>query len=346
MFSGHSLFHFFNNREFYQMKIGLDLMGGDYAPEEAVKGVISYLKSGPAKEKDIHFVLFGITEFVHPFLYLLDEYKDRYLFVPCATAIDMHEHPTKALKEKPDSSIAIGFNMLQNKQIDALISAGNTGAMMVGAMYTIKAIPGVLRPSIASPIPKLDGQYNFLLDVGANADCKPEHLLQFAQMGALYAQHVFNLEHPRVGLLNIGEEEGKGNILAQATYPLLQQHEDIHFVGNLEGRDLFLDRADVIVCEGFTGNVALKMAESIFHIFKDKKHIHDIFLEQFNYEMYGGTPILGVNAPVIIGHGISNAFAFENMIHSAIKMVSSGLTEILQAYFEGKEDIRVPEITS
>lgn len=321
------------------MKIGLDLMGGDYAPEEAVKGTISYLKSGPAKEKDVHFVLLGVEEAVHPFFPLLDEYKDRYTFVPCATAIDMHEHPTKALKEKQDSSIAIGYGMLQNKQIDALISAGNTGAMMVGAMYTIKAIPGVLRPSIASPIPKLDGHYNFLLDVGANADCKPEHLLQFAQMGTLYAKHVLNLESPKVGLLNIGEEEGKGNILAQATYPLLQQHKDIHFVGNLEGRDLFLNRANVIVCEGFAGNVVLKMAESIFQIFKEKRHISDAFLEQFNYEIYGGTPILGVNAPVIIGHGISNAFAFENMINSAIRMVSSGLTEILQAYFEGKEDL-------
>jgi len=318
------------------MKIGIDIMGGDYAPEEAVKGVLSYIEKSPGQQ-DIHFVLIGHQDAFTPYQNLLASYKERYTLVHASEVVGMHEHPTKALKEKTDSSIVKGFSLLQRNDIDAFISAGNTGAMMVGAMYTVKAIPGVLRPTIASPIPKLDGKYNFLLDVGANADCKPEHLVQFAQMGSLYARYVLQLDNPRVALLNIGEEEGKGNLLAQATYPLLKEHGSINFVGNVEGRDLFLNNSDVIVCEGFTGNVALKMAESIYHIFREQRKIEDDFLNQFNYEIYGGTPILGINAPVIIGHGISQVLAFDNMIHSAVRMVSSNLTEILKSHFAGTQ---------
>ncbi len=321
------------------MKIGIDIMGGDFAPEEAIKGVISYLKSNSDTGADVHFVLIGNPDIAAPYLSLLDSWQSHYTLVPSATVIGMHEHPTKALREKQDSSIAIGFGLLQAGKIDAFFSAGNTGAMLVAAMYTIKAIPGVLRPTIASPIPKLDGQYNFLLDVGANADCKPEHLVQFALMGSLYAKHILGLDNPRVGLLNLGEEEGKGNILAQATYPLLKQHSGIKFVGNVEGRDLFLNNCDVIVCEGFTGNVALKMAESIYNIFTETRKIQDDFLDQFNYEIYGGTPILGVNAPVLIGHGISNARAFCSMIENVIKLVASNFTEILRDSFAETTEI-------
>jgi glycerol-3-phosphate acyltransferase PlsX len=320
------------------MKIGIDIMGGDYAPEEAIKGVISYLTSHADTGADVHFVLIGNPDLAAPYLSLLDQWQSHYTLVPSATVIGMHEHPTKALKEKQDSSIAIGFGLLQMGKIDAFFSAGNTGAMLVGAMYTVKAIPGVLRPTIASPIPKLDGQYNFLLDVGANADCKPEHLVQFAVMGSLYAKHVLNLEDPRVGLLNLGEEEGKGNILAQATYPLLKQHSSINFIGNVEGRDLFLDNCDVIVCEGFTGNIALKMAESIYNIFTETRNVHDEFLDKFNYEIYGGTPILGVNAPVLIGHGISNARAFHSLIETSIRLVASDFTRILRNSFAETAD--------
>lgn len=308
-------------------------MGGDYAPEEAIKGVLSYLTTHSGTGADIHFVLIGNPDLAAPYLSRLDAWQSHYTLVPSATVIGMNEHPTKALKEKQDSSIAIGFGLLQAGKIDAFFSAGNTGAMLVGAMYTVKAIPGVLRPTIASPIPKLDGQYNFLLDVGANADCKPEHLVQFALMGSLYAKHILNLDNPRVGLLNLGEEEGKGNILAQATYPLLKQHSGIRFIGNVEGRDIFLNTCDVIVCEGFTGNVALKMAESIYNIFTETRKIQDDFLDQFNYEIYGGTPILGVNAPVLIGHGISNARAFCSLIETSIKLVASNFTEILRNSF-------------
>ncbi len=316
------------------MKIGVDIMGGDFAPELPIKGAASYLAKCPP-QSDVSCVLIGSQEAAKPYLHYLQDYPQQYTFVNTTSVIGMHEHPTKALKEKPGSSIAVGFGLLQKGSIDAFISAGNTGAMMVGSMYSVKPIPGILRPTIASPIPKIDGKYNLLLDVGANADCKAENLLQFAIMGVLYARLVLELENPRVGLLNIGEEEGKGNLLAQAAYPLLKENPLINFSGNVEGRDLFLDNVDVIVCEGFTGNVAIKMAESIYHIFKERKGFQDDFLEAFNYEIYGGTPILGVNAPVIIGHGISNAPAIDNMIASAVKLARSGIVDVLRSHFAG-----------
>jgi phosphate acyltransferase len=314
------------------MKIGIDIMGGDYAPEEAIKGVQLFFEQVP--DSSVHLLLIGDAHIAAPYLALLDKYHHRFTLVEAGEVIGMHEHPTKALKEKPNSSIAIGFAMLLKGKADAFISAGNTGAMMVGAMYSVKAIEGILRPTIATPIPRIDGKFNFLLDAGINADCKPEHLVQFAQLGSLYAHHILGEANPRVGLLNIGEEEGKGNILCQATYPLLKELQGINFIGNVEGRDVFLDKADVIVCEGFVGNVAIKMAESIYDIFKGKKGISDPFLDNFNFEIYGGTPILGINSPVIISHGIAHAFAFRNMIEVAEKIISSDLTGAFKERFK------------
>lgn len=311
------------------MNIGIDIMGGDFAPLEAIQGIVAFIED-PNMPSDIHFTLFGDQYKCSPYITHLSNYTDRFTMIHCEQEIEMDEHPTKALKEKPKSSIVVGFYYLQNGKIDAFTSAGNTGAMLVGAMYSVKQIEGVIRPTIASPIPKLNGTFNFLLDVGMNADCKPEHLDQFAIMGSIYANHVLNLQNPKVGLLNIGEEEGKGNILTQNTYPLLKNNPKINFIGNVEGRDLFLDTCDVIVCEGFTGNALLKMAESFYQIFKGNRKIDDSFLDQFNYENYGGTPILGINAPVIIGHGISRSTAFKNMYRSAVQMVSSNVTEYIK----------------
>lgn len=313
------------------MKIGLDIMGGDYAPAEAVKGTQMFLEQ--VTDPSVHLVLIGDARAAVGYLSALDKYQHRYTFVEAPEVIGMHEHPTKALKEKPDSSIAVGFGMLQAQKIDAFISAGNTGAMMVGAMYTVKNIEGIQRPSIVSPIPREDGKFSLLLDAGANADCKPENLVQFAQLGSLFMQRVEGIEKPRIGLLNIGEEEGKGNILAQATYPLLKEHPQLNFIGNIEGRDVFLDKCDVVVCEGFVGNVVLKLAESIYHLFKEKRNVQDDFLEHFNYEIYGGTPVLGINSPVIIGHGISHSLAFKNMIVAAHKIILSDLMNALKEHF-------------
>jgi glycerol-3-phosphate acyltransferase PlsX len=311
------------------MNIGIDMMGGDFAPLEAVKGLQTYLStSGSAVN------LFCIGDEVQT-KELLEQnllLSPNVICVHAPQVIDMHEHPTKAFKEKPQSSIAAGFHMLASGKIDAFMSAGNTGAMLVGALYSIKAIPGVMRPAIASIVPKLNGSTGIIVDVGLNADCKPENLNQFAILGSLYAKDIFGIQNPRVGLLNVGEEEGKGNILCQAAYPLLRENETINFIGNIEGRDVFMDKADVIVCEGFTGNIVLKLAESIYDAAKERQ-LNDEFLLRFNYENVGGTPVLGVAKPVVIGHGISNANAFANMIRLAEKMVKSNLCgEIVEKF--------------
>ncbi|GAB4091664.1 phosphate acyltransferase [Flaviaesturariibacter terrae] len=304
------------------MKIGIDMMGGDFAPLEAVKGIQQYLAGGGTA----HLVLTGDETVVGP---LLGEHgipAGAYTLVHAPEVIDMHEHPTRALKEKQRSSIAIGFHLLASGKTDAFISAGNTGAMLVGSLYALKPLEGVLRPTISTIIPKENGSTGLLLDVGLNSDCKPEQLNQFARMGSIYAERILGIEKPRAALLNIGEEEGKGNLLAQATYPLLKENKHIHFTGNVEGRDILLDKADVMVCDGFTGNIILKLAESLYEITR-QKHIDHEYFQRFNFENYGGTPVLGISHPVIIGHGISRGTAFHNMITLAQKMI---YTEVMQ----------------
>jgi len=303
------------------MNIGLDMMGGDFAPLEAVKGLQTYLTQSAQPAN-----IFCIGDEGQVKNLLLDHKVpiSDITIVHAGQVIDMHEQATKAFKEKPDSSIAVGFHMLASGKIDGFISAGNTGAMLVGALYSIKAIAGVQRPAIASIVPKMNGSTGILLDVGLNADCKPENLNQFGLLGSLYARNVFDIENPKVGLLNVGEEEGKGNILTQAAFQLLKENRDINFIGNIEGRDVFQDKADVMVCEGFTGNIVLKLAESLFDAAKQLS-IDNNFLHRFNYENVGGTPVLGVAKPVVIGHGISSGNAFFNMIRLAEKMIFSNL---------------------
>ncbi len=310
------------------MNIGIDMMGGDFAPLEALKAIKPYLSGSQVKAT---IVCIGDENLLKPLLIEFGLISDNIRTIHASQVIGMHEHPTKALKEKQDSSIAIGFHLLSTKKIDAFISAGNTGAMLVGTHYSIKAIPGVLRPTISTIIPKISGGTGLLLDVGLNADCKPEQLNQFAILGSVYAKKILDIATPKVGLLNMGEEEGKGNMLTQATYPLLKQNPHINFIGNIEGRDVFYDKADVIVCEGFTGNIILKMAESIFNIAIARNLENDAYLSRFNYEAVGGTPILGVSSPVIIGHGISNARAFTNMLYLAEKMITSKLCDEITA---------------
>ncbi len=304
------------------MNIGLDMMGGDFAPLEAVKGAADFIAS--TTNTAIHLTLIGDETKIREHLADHPIAAGRYSIVHAAQVIGMHEHPTRALKEKQQSSIAIGFHLLATGKTDAFISAGNTGAMMVGSLFSIKAIEGVLRPTIGAYMPREDGSLGLLVDVGLNADCKPENLNQFAILGSLFAKHILNFENPKVGLVNLGEEEGKGNILAQATYPLLKANKQINFTGNIEGRDILLNKADVLVCEGFTGNVVLKLAESIYDIVK-RRDIHDEHFDRFNFEQYGGVPVLGVAKPVIIGHGISHALAFKNMIRIASRMLEIDL---------------------
>lgn len=299
------------------MKIGIDMMGGDYAPLEAVKGVARYLSEHTVQSE---LMLIGNKTELEALLKENQVPTDHVQLVHADQVIGMHEHPTKALKEKQQSSIAIGFHLLASGKMDAFISAGNTGAMLVGALFSIKAIEGVLRPTISTIIPRMNGTTGLLLDVGLNADCKPEQLNQFAIMGSVYAQLILGIDKPRVGLMNVGEEEGKGNMLAQATYPLLKENKHIEFIGNIEGRDVLTDKADVMVCEGFTGNIILKLAESLYEIANAQK-LDNPYFNRFNFEIYGGTPVLGVAKPVIIGHGISGSLAFMNMIHLAQQMI-------------------------
>lgn len=310
------------------MNIGIDMMGGDYAPLEAIKGVKEYL----AANQSARLTLIGDEAALQP---LVKEYaleSENIKLVHASQVIGMHEHPTKAFKEKHESSISIGFHLLAKGSIDAFISAGNTGAMLVGALFSIKAVEGVLRPTISTVIPMENGGTGLLLDVGLNADCKPEQLNQFAVMGSVYANQVLGIENPRVGLLNVGEEEGKGNLLAQATYPLLKENKHINFIGNIEGRDVFKSKADVMVCEGFTGNIILKLAESIYDISRGQQIENDYF-NRFNFESYGGTPVLGVARPVIIGHGISGARAFRQMIGVAEKMIETNVLDEMASRF-------------
>ena len=326
------------------MNIGIDMMGGDFAPLEAVKGIGLYLEqrkreedqrekdkeAGASDEGKVQLTLFGDEAQIKS---LLEEHQidlQHIKIVPTSQVVDMHEHPTKALKEKQDSSIAVGFGYLAKGLTDAFISAGNTGAMMVGSLFSIKAIEGIQRPTIGAYMPRENGKLGWLLDAGINADCKPENLAQFAMLGTIFAEQVLNIPNPKVGLINIGEEEGKGNLLAQAAYPLLKETKGINFIGNIEGRDVFLDKADVMVCEGFTGNVILKLAESI-HDLTQRRKINDEFFNMFEFEQYGGVPVLGVNKPVIIGHGISGANAFMNMINIAQKKIEKDVIGMIKS---------------
>ena len=305
------------------------MMGGDFAPLEAVKGASAFMAY---TKEDVHLVLIGDEEKIKMHLEGNSMNPGKYTIVHAPQQIEMHEHPTKALKEKTQSSIAVGFQLLATGKTDAFISAGNTGAMMVGSLFSIKAIEGVLRPTIGAYLPREDGSLGLLVDVGLNADCKPENLSQFAVLGSLFSEHILKVKQPKVGLVNLGEEEGKGNILAQAAYPLLKENPLINFIGNIEGRDILMDKADVVVCDGFTGNVLLKLAESIYDIVK-RRNIHDEHFERFNFETYGGVPVLGVSKPVIIGHGISQATAFKNMINMACRMMQTDLTGKIKESF-------------
>ncbi|MBL7836706.1 MAG: phosphate acyltransferase PlsX [Bacteroidetes bacterium] len=310
------------------MRIGIDAMGGDFAPLEAVKGAIEAKK----QMQDLVPVLFGQKDKIVDCFKSLGLPENVLEIVNADEVIEMGEHATKAIAHKKNSSINVAYRYLAEKQIEAFIGAGNTGAMLVGSIFSVKAIDGVLRPTIASVLPKVSGGFGVLLDVGANADCKPEVLNQFAILGALYAQHVYGIDNPKVALLSIGEEKEKGNLLIQAAYPLLEINDRINFVGNVEGRDLFNDKADVIVCDGYTGNIILKLCEGFYYNLA-KLGVKNDYLDRFNFKQYGGTAILGVNEPVIIGHGISKSETFVSMFKLAKDVVSSQLIDKIKQSF-------------
>jgi glycerol-3-phosphate acyltransferase PlsX len=292
------------------MKIGLDVMGGDYAPDATLKGAILALKEIPKSDR---IVLIGDEEII---ISRLKEFKanpEDFDIVHAPEVIGMGEKPIKAFTQKPHSSIGVGFKMLKAKKIDAFSSAGNTGAVLVGAMYSVNTIPGVIRPCVSGVFPKESGGLSLILDIGANPDSKPDVMYQFAILGNIYAKYVMGIKSPKVGLLNIGEEEEKGNLQCQATFQLMKDTKDFNFVGNVESRDLFKNNVDVFVCDGFIGNVIVKQTEALYSLLVKHKLLDDYF-KRFNYENFGGSPILGVNSSVLIGHGISNDIAIKNML--------------------------------
>ena len=309
------------------MRIGIDAMGGDFAPKECIKAV---LEEASVENCEYQFFIFGEQK-------ALSEYQEalthpKIIVIHTGESIGMGEHATKAVASKKESSINVGMHYLATDQIDAFLSAGNTGAVMVSALYQVKTIAGIERPALSSVLPQQSGTTGVLLDVGANSDVKPETLAKFAILGSEYAKAVYGIENPRVGLINIGEEKEKGNLLTKSAFPLLENQNGINFIGNVEGRHLFNDKVDVAVCDGFTGNVIVKSCEGFFYNLL-KRGVEDEFLNKFNFEHYGGTPILGIKKPVIIGHGITKAKTFRNMIKLSKSVVDSNLISKIELSF-------------
>lgn len=312
------------------MKIAIDIMGGDFAPTATIGGAVLASKELP---KEVKLVLIGDQQQIEAGLKKHSVSLSEFEIIHTTEIIGMGEHPTKAFSQKPKSSISVGFSLLKEKKIDAFASNGNTGAMLVGSMFSVKAVPGVLRPCIASVLPRENGSVGLILDVGTNADCKPDVLYQFGVIGSLYASSVYGIKNPKVGLLNIGEEPEKGNLVTQAAHNLMIDSKDFNFIGNVEGRDVFDEKADVIVCDGFTGNVVLKQAEAFYNLIK-KRNRSDEYFDRFNYENYGGTPVLGINSNVIIGHGISNETAVKNMLLLSKDVVEAHLPDKIKNAFQ------------
>jgi len=323
------------------MKIAIDAMGGDYAPEEIVKGAVLALE-----ERSLEIILLGNVEKIKEELTKYKFKKDNLSIINCKESIDAGEVPLNAIRAKKDSSILKGMSLLKNKVAAAFISAGNSGAVMAAALLELRCISKIRRPAIASVLPTMAGKV-IILDVGANVDCKPEHLLQFALIGSKYAKHVLNLKNPKIGLLNIGEEENKGNKFTQNAYSILN-NANINFVGNVEGKDIFKGIVNVIVCDGFTGNILLKSSEGLAKMLLteiNKKIISRLpqsqemdklkqnFMElvkRTDYTEYGGLPLLGINGLCFICHGRSKSKTIKNAIINASDFVDAKILEHLK----------------
>lgn len=299
-------------------------MGGDFAPDVTLIGAIEANKTW---SNELELVLLGDEEVMHSKLQEMGADPGQFTLVHAPDVISMSSSPVKSFAEHPQSSMAVGFDMLRDGGIHGFCSAGNSGSMLVGAYFKIGLSREDLRPCLISILPNENGEDGILLDVGANADCKPENLLDFAILGATYADSVLKIKNPRIGLINIGEEPEKGNQLSIAAHKLMAEYNGLNFIGNIEGRDLFGGKADVVVCSGFVGNVILKLSEKFYEIALRKGGKNDPFYSKFNYEQHGGSPILGVNKPVVVGHGISSPLAIKNMIRVTKEMVETSVCE-------------------
>ena len=317
------------------MRIAVDAMGGDFAPKEIVQGAVD-----AAKKYDCEIVLIGDEEQIRAELHGADPTALRISIVHASEVIGMNEHPAEAVRTKKDSSVVVATRLVKEGSCDAVFSAGSTGAAVAAAQLILQRIRGVGRPSIATPMPTPDG-VTLMLDSGANVDSKPEHLVQSAVMGSLYAQYVFGIARPRVGLLNIGEEETKGNEQAKETHLLLKAEPNIHFCGNAEGRDVPKGNFDVVICDGFVGNVVLKFAEglakTILGLIQEEIRGAGLMAKlgalllmptlrrlgkRLDVREYGGAPLLGVNGCCVIGHGSSDAKSVASAIGVTVDYVN------------------------
>ncbi len=330
-------------------------MGGDDAPAVVVEGAVRAVQQA---SKPLRVLLFGPEAELRAALAaqtVAAEQASAIEIIDAPEVISMAEAPVAAVKAKRNSSIHRGLAAHRQGRADAFLSAGNTGAVMAASLFILGRLPGVARPSLTTYYPTTRGVC-LVLDVGSNMDCKPEHLLQFAQMGAIYAQRLLKVEQPAVGLLNVGEEPGKGNELVKAAYALLQQTPELHFVGNIEGRDILHHRADVVVCDGFVGNVVLKLGESIMTALmkminqemadlglapeqqQAARHVFGSLQRRFNPEEYGGgAPLLGIDGTVFVGHGSSTARAIERLILTAARAAALNLTRSIADALDGTD---------
>ena len=306
-------------------------MGGDFAPQAVVLGAI---QAASKLAEGSRIVLFGDKERIEKILAQENCPAATFDIVPTSEVIEMGDNPTQAFSKKTDSSIVVGFRYLLEGKIDGFASAGSTGAMMVGCMYTVKQIDGVIRPAISVLAPTIDNSQVLLLDVGLNVDCKPDVLYQYGIIGSTFAKGVMDKPNPRVALLNIGEEKEKGNLQTKATYELMENTSDFNFVGNVEAKHVFDGTvADVVVCDGFVGNTLLKVMEGIYEMARKQGLVNDNYFTKLNYENVGGTPVLGINSTVIIGHGCSNANAIANMVLQTEKTIKAGVATKLREIF-------------
>ena len=324
------------------MRIVVDAMGGDHAPEVVIQGLQAYLAQGTA-----NVILVGQEDKVRP---LLEKYPlppERVQFRHASQVIEMDEHPAEAVKAKEDSSMVVGMNLLKSGEADAFMSAGNSGGVLAAALFRLGRIPGIKRPALSTVFPTQKG-FTFILDIGANTDCKPLYLQQFGIMGSIYAERVLGVPNPRVGIVSNGEEPGKGSMLVQEAFELLKG-SNLNFIGNVEGKDIPAGMADVVVTDGFTGNVIIKLAEGAAALmlgiigeeirrrkvaalgallakpaFRAVKH-------RLDYAEYGGAPLLGVDGVVIIAHGRSNAKAICNAIRVAERAVNGKIVEQIKS---------------
>ena len=335
------------------MKIAVDAMGGDFAPAEVIKGALQVVRDSPG----VQIVLVGDEAAIQAVLNTQEDVPASVTVHHASQAVAMGEHPVQATRRKRDSSLVVAGMMVKNGDADATFSAGNTGAAMAIATLDIGRIPGIERPAIGTSIPTIQGQA-LLVDAGANVDCSPRNLLQFALLGAIYAERVLKVSNPKVGLLNIGAEEGKGNDLTKEAFRLLRA-TSLNFFGNVEGKDVFEHAVDVVICDGFAGNVLLKsgegMAEMVFDLMQREINAdplvaesQDLFAailrrvtQRVHYSEFGGAPLLGVNGASFIAHGRSNAKAIAGGLRTAITAAGSGYVQAIREAlpsFEGKAE--------